>query len=101
MVFLTDVSPTSANTNASADEHCVTGRMLSVACTPNGQHVFLGSYSNVWKSTDAGRTFDQLTCDQPAQDQYDAPGSLGGCVHSSTSPPRPAGRPTIRGRWRG
>ena len=74
MPTITDVSPTSAPSTG----HSVTGRMLSLACTPDGQTVYLGSYANLWASDDAGQNFAQLTWPQPPPDQFDAPGSLGG-----------------------
>jgi hypothetical protein len=55
--------------------------MLSLACTPDGQAVYVGSYANLWASDDAGQNFAQLTWPQPPPGQFDAPGSLGGwCV---------------------
>jgi hypothetical protein len=81
MTQIIDVSPTSSNTNASDRNHSVTGRMLSLACSPDGGTVYAGSYSNIWVSTDNGQNFEQLTWPQPPAGQFDAPGSLGGwCV---------------------
>ncbi|HLZ85057.1 MAG TPA: hypothetical protein VKQ54_15945 [Caulobacteraceae bacterium] len=78
MTIISDVSPTHSNTNVSSRNHSVIGRMLSLACSPDGQSVYVGSYSNLWASDDAGRTFSQLTWPQPPNGQYDAPGALGG-----------------------
>jgi hypothetical protein len=81
MTQIIDVSPTASNTSTPSSNHSVIGRMLSIACSPDGQALYTGSYSNLWSSTDGGRNFDQLTWPQPAPNQFDAPGSLGGwCV---------------------
>ena len=81
MPQITDVSPTKSNSDAPGDEHCVTGRMLSIACAPDGASVYVGSYSNLWASEDGGRNFEQLTWPQPPPDRFDVPGALGGwCV---------------------
>jgi hypothetical protein len=78
MPTITDVSPIK---NAPAIGHSVIGRMLSVACTPDGQTQYIGSYSNLWRSTDDGQHWEQLTWPQPDPSQFVAPGSLGGwCV---------------------
>ena len=81
MTTIVDVSPTHANTEESDRDHSVTGRMLSLACSPDGQSVYVGSYANLWASDDAGRTFSQLTWPQPPAGSFDVPGALGGwCV---------------------
>jgi hypothetical protein len=77
-VQITDLSPTLANTSVTDKNHSVTGRMLCIACAPDGSVLFAGSYSNLWKSSDGGQSWTQLTWPQPPTDQYDAPGSLGG-----------------------
>jgi hypothetical protein len=78
MTTIVDVSPTQSNTHPSSRNHSVTGRMLSLACSPDGQSVYVGSYANLWASDDAGRTFSQLTWPQPPDGQFEAPGALGG-----------------------
>jgi hypothetical protein len=76
-----DASPARSNTNASDIGHSVTGRTLSIACTPDGQTLYAGSYSNLWESDDGGNNWEQLTWLQPDPSQFDVPGSLGGwCV---------------------
>src|SRR4249920_338954 len=81
MPNIVDVSPTQGNTATPDLNHSVIGRMLSIACSPDGQDVYAGSYSNLWVSGDQGQTWDQLTWPQPAPNQFDAPGALGGwCV---------------------
>jgi hypothetical protein len=55
--------------------------MLALAPSPDGQTVFAGSFSNLWVSRDDGQTWDQVTWPQPAPNQVNVPGSLGGwCV---------------------
>ena len=81
MPQIVDVSPTRSNTDASHVGRSVTGRMLSIACTPDGKTLYAGSYSNLWESDDGGDHWEQLTWPQPDPSQFDVPGSLGGwCV---------------------
>ncbi|MFN8473429.1 MAG: VCBS repeat-containing protein [Anaerolineae bacterium] len=78
---IVDISPTRLNTNASGIGHSVTGRMLSIACTPDGEELYVGSYANIWTSTDGGKTWTQLTWPQPDPAGFNVPGALGGwCV---------------------
>src|SRR5437660_682838 len=83
MPQILDVSPTADNTSLknSAQVQSVTGRMLTLACSSDGQTVYTGSYANIWKSQDAGQTFSQLTWPQPPANQFGVPGAMGGwCV---------------------
>jgi hypothetical protein len=73
-----DVSPTRLNTNASDIGHSITGRMLSIACSPDGKELYAGSYSNIWTSQDGGQRWEQLTWPQPDPSQFNVPGALGG-----------------------
>ena len=73
-----DVSPTRLNTNANDIGHSVTGRMLSIACSPDGKELYAGSYSNIWSSQDGGQKWEQLTWPQPDPSQFNVPGALGG-----------------------
>lgn len=75
---ISDVSPTRSNTNAGDVGHSVTGRFLSIACTPDGKELYAGSYSNVWVSTDEGQNWEQRTWPQPDPSQFNVPGALGG-----------------------
>jgi hypothetical protein len=77
-VDILDVSPTRLNTNAGDIGQSVTGRMLSVACTPDGKELYVGSYANIWTSQDGGKRWTQLTWPQPDPTQYSVPGALGG-----------------------
>ncbi|MGA8030107.1 MAG: choice-of-anchor D domain-containing protein [Bryobacteraceae bacterium] len=77
---ITDISPKLSST-LNNKGRSPTGRMLAIAGAPDGSVLFVGSYSNLWASYDGGQTWTQLTWPQPAPDQFDAPGSLGGwCV---------------------
>ena len=78
MTVITDISPVSSNTNAPDYNHSVNGRMLSLACSPDGRTIFSGSYAGLWTSSNQGRDWEQLTWEQPSPDQYDASGALGG-----------------------
>ncbi len=93
MPKITDVSPR-ANANT-ADGQYPNGRMLSLACSSDGQTVFAGSLSsNIWISRDAGKNFEQLTWPQPEPDQFGVPGAIGGfCVTSIAVSPE-------AGHWR-
>ena len=78
---IADVSPTRLNTNASDIGHAVTGRMLSITCTPDGKELFCGSYADIWASQDGGKRWSQLSWPQPDPAQFSVPGALGGwCV---------------------
>ena len=74
MAQITDISPTSP----ASQNRSVTGRMLSLACSPDGETVFVGSYSNLWVSNDGGQNFTQVAWPQPPPDQFTVPGALGG-----------------------
>src|ERR1700722_5600186 len=74
---ITDVSPRLSG-NLDNKGRSPTGRMLSIACAPDGSAVYAGSYSNLWRSNDDGQSWTQLTWPQPAADVFDVPGSLGG-----------------------
>ena len=73
MTQITDISPTSSNTAAPDVSHSVTGRMLSIACSPDAGVIFAGSYANLWVSEDDGRNWEQLAWPQPPSDQFDVP----------------------------
>ena len=80
MTKILDVSPTGDNTTITggSDGQSVTGRMLALACSRNGRIVYTGSFANLWVSQDGGQTWDQMTWQQPAPDQFGVPGALGG-----------------------
>jgi hypothetical protein len=74
-----DVSPTRLNTNANDIGHSVTGRMLSIACSPDGTELYAGSYSDMWVSEDGGQKWEQLTW-QPDPSQFNFPRGTGRLV---------------------
>lgn len=77
---IVDVSPNRSHSENNIG-HSVTGRFLSIACTPDGRELYAGSYSNVWVSSDGGQNWEQRTWPQPDPSQFDVPGALGGwCV---------------------
>jgi hypothetical protein len=78
MTQIIDIGPTRSNTNASDIHRSVIGRMLSIACSPDGKALYSGSYSNLWCSEDGGQTWTQFTWPQPPPGQFDVPGALGG-----------------------
>src|SRR5512132_3516554 len=79
MTQILDVSPKRSNTDLTEDRdyQSVSGRMLSVAVGTGGR-LYAGTYANVWRSDDGGRTFTQCTRPQPPVGQFDVPGALGG-----------------------
>jgi hypothetical protein len=77
MAQIVDVSPTSAKASTSGISNSVTGRMLSIA-SPDGESVYVGSYSNIWASSDGGQNFAQLSWPQPESGQFEVPGAIGG-----------------------
>src|SRR5216683_1972450 len=79
MTQIIDVSPTRSNTSLTqADDYQSTsGRMLSLAVGADGR-LYAGSYANVWRSDDGGRTFTPTTRPQPPAGQFDVPGALDG-----------------------
>lgn len=80
MTHIMDVSPVKT-TNTPDTNRSVIGRMLAIACAPDGRNVYAGSYSNLWASDDGGQKWGRLVWPPPPTDQFDAQGSLGGwCV---------------------
>jgi len=86
VVTITDVSPTRSNMSFGPKWQDVTGRMLSLASADDGELVFAGSYSSgLWISRDGGQSWEQLTWEQPAPDQFGVPGAMGGCCVPSVA----------------
>ena len=54
----------------------VSNRMLSLAVTPDGQRLYGGTVSGVWRSPDSGVSWHQLTRPQPALDTDSDPHAL-------------------------
>lgn len=79
MTQITDISPLSSNTTQSDKSRSVIGRMLSLACLPDGSAVYTGSYSNVWNSDDGGQNWESVfPTNWPPQQPFDVPGTIGG-----------------------
>ena len=76
---IVDVSPRRSNTDLTPDSNyqSVSGRMLSLAVGTDGL-LYAGSYANLWRSDDGGRTFTQSTRPQPAAGQFDVPSAFDG-----------------------
>ncbi len=77
-ITVTDPSPSLSNSK----DITVSGRMMSLALSPNGKRVYAGSSSGgVWRSNDGGIKWEQLTFDLPGDSRstcVDAePGSCG------------------------
>jgi hypothetical protein len=91
MTNIEDVSPTSTNFDGSG--HFVTGRMLSLAASQDGQTVFAGSLSsNIWVSEDGGVNWEQITWPQPPDGQFGVAGAMGGCCITDLAVSPDAGR---------
>ncbi len=61
-ITVTDPSPSLSNSK----DITVSGRMMSLALSPNGKRVYAGSSSGgVWRSNDGGIKWEQLTFDLP------------------------------------
>jgi photosystem II stability/assembly factor-like uncharacterized protein len=58
-------------------QHSVSGRILSLTVSTDGQRLYAGSFSGVWRSNDAGRNWHQLTRPQPSSSTDVVPGALG------------------------
>jgi hypothetical protein len=52
------------------------GKILSLAVSADGQRLYAGAYSGVWRSDDSGDTWHQLTRPQPAPNKNEVPGAL-------------------------
>jgi hypothetical protein len=94
MPNIEDVSPSLSNMTFQTGQQYVTGRMLSLACSDDGQFVVAGSLSsNVCSSEDGGVSWNQVAWPQPPEGQFGVPGAMGGfCVTSVAVSPD-------SGRW--
>jgi photosystem II stability/assembly factor-like uncharacterized protein len=52
------------------------GKILSLAISADGQRLYAGAYSGVWRSDDRGDTWHQLTRPQPAPKKNNVAGAL-------------------------
>jgi uncharacterized repeat protein (TIGR01451 family) len=74
-----DVSPTLETFSPQLpdnSENSVFGKILSLAVSADGQRLYAGAFSGVWRSTDKGETWQQLTRPQPPLGTNDVPGAL-------------------------
>src|SRR5262249_39115864 len=78
-----DISPKIDNFPPSANlQHSYAGRMLSLAVSSDGERLYAGGFSGVWRSDDAGATWRQLTRPQPPPGTDTVSGALlGGTVY--------------------
>lgn len=70
-----DVSP-NANSFTATTGQSVSNRMFSLAVSADGQRLYGGTVSGVWRSDDAGQTWRQLTRPQPPQGTNEVEGAL-------------------------
>ena len=74
---ITDVSPTKGNFLDPAVNHSPSGKMLSLAVSNDGERLYVGGYSGVWRSDNHGVDWHQLTRPQPLPGDL-VPGALMG-----------------------
>jgi hypothetical protein len=76
-LLVSDVGPTPATFSPQAPyDRSGSGRILSLAVAADGNRVYAGSYSGLWRSDDAGRTFRQMSRGQSGTFDVDVPGAL-------------------------
>ena len=56
--------------------HSVSGKVLSLTVSADGQRLYAGTFSGVWRSDDGGATWHQLTRPQPPLGTNSVPGAL-------------------------
>jgi hypothetical protein len=78
MVAVVDVTPVRARTTFAFDKHhqSVSGKALCVAMSQDGQRLYLGGHSSVWRSVDGGVTWTHPERPQPAPGNTNVPGAL-------------------------
>src|SRR5215831_19419360 len=60
-LMIEDISPRTDNFPVSADlQHSSSGRMLSLAVSSDGERLYVGGFSGVWRSDDGGTTCASL-----------------------------------------
>ncbi len=80
-LMIEDVSPRTDNFPVSANlQHSSAGRMLSLAVSSDGERIYVGGFSGVWRSDDGGTTWRQLTRPQPAPGSNAVAGALFGAT---------------------
>jgi hypothetical protein len=83
MPDIVDVSPMKSNTPSLSTDQSATGRMLSIASSPDGKLVLAGSYSNVWAwNNNVGDLnhpkWEQITTLQPDPAKFEVKEMVGG-----------------------
>lgn len=75
---ISDLSPHFDTTTSvfGGDYQSVSGRATCIACSPNGQRVYLGGNSGVWRSEDGGVTWAHCEWPQPPRSTANVPGAL-------------------------
>jgi uncharacterized repeat protein (TIGR01451 family) len=80
-LVIEDVSPKIDNFPVSANlQQSYAGRMLSLAVSSDGERLYVGGFSGVWRSDDGGTTWRQLTRPQPAPGTDTVAGALFGAT---------------------
>jgi hypothetical protein len=76
-LLVSDVGPTPATFSPQAPfDRSGSGRILSLALAADGERMYAGSYAGVWRSDDAGRSFQQMSRPQSGTFDADVPGAL-------------------------
>ena len=73
---IADVGPTPASFQGSTPVRSGSGRILSLAMASDDQRAYAGSYADVWRSDDGGRSWRQMSRPQPGTYDADVPGAL-------------------------
>jgi hypothetical protein len=78
MAAVVDVSPVRSRTTFGFDRfhQSVSGKALCVAMSADGQRLYLGGHSAVWRSLDGGATWTHPERPQPPQGSTNVPGAL-------------------------
>src|SRR5262249_50934370 len=80
-LVIEDVSPKIGDFPLSKDlQHSSAGRTLSLAVSSDGERLYAGNFSGVWRSDDGGTTWRQLTRPQPAPGTDTVAGALLGAT---------------------
>src|SRR5947208_3929989 len=75
--FVSDVGPTPPTFSPQAPfDRSGSGRILSLALAADGERMYAGSYAGVWRSDDAGRSFQQMSRPQPGTFDANVPSAL-------------------------
>ena len=75
-LLVSDVGPTPSTLVGESAVRSGSGRILSLGLAAGGQRLYAGSYAGVWRSDDAGRSFQQMPRPQPGTYDAAVPGAL-------------------------